>query len=89
MCHLKICRNNKTKSIFLIRDSALRAFAEETGSLSFERDFVTTSTTNPSAREAGDFTIRLTEIQYAIVPSESFHSRTLGVIVLRFLPKVS
>jgi hypothetical protein len=84
-----MCATNNCGDTIFIRDDALNAVAEEKGSLSLARDFVTTFTTNPSAREVGDFTIPHMEMLYAIVPSENIHSRTLGVIVLRFLHKVS
>ena len=71
-----------------IRDGALRVFAEETESLSFARDFVTTFTINPSVQEDEDFTIRLTEILCAVVPSERIHTRTLGTIAFHFSRKV-
>lgn len=73
----------------MIRGGALRAFAEETGSLLYERDFVTTFTTHQSAGEAVVFTILNTENRSAIVPSVTIHSRTLRTIASDFLPKVS
>lgn len=84
-----MCATNNCGDKIFTRDDAPSAVAEEKGSLSLARDFVTTFTTNQSAREAADFTTHLTEMLYAIVPLESIHSRTLGVIVLRFLHKVS
>lgn len=72
-------RGNLKKQNF-IRDGAFRALAEEIESSSNVQDFVTTSTTDPSAKEAVGFIIPLTENPYAIVPAESIHSRTLGAI---------
>jgi|688.fasta_scaffold64240_2 hypothetical protein len=71
-----------------IRDGALRVFAEETESSSLARDCVTTFTINPSVQEDADFTIRLTEILCAVVPSDRIHTRTLGTIAFHFSRKV-
>ena len=80
--------NNVVLSFDNLRDDVLHVFAEETKSLSFARDFVTTFTINPSVQEDEDFTIRLTEILCAIAPSESIHTRTLGTIAFHFSLKV-
>jgi hypothetical protein len=63
-----MCATNNCGDKIFTRDDAPSAVAEEKGSLSLARDFVTTFTTNPNAREAGDFTIPHTEMLYAIVP---------------------
>ena len=72
-------------NVICIRDGALRAFAEETGSLPSARDFVMISTTHPSAKEAAGFTTQLTEIPFAIVWSAPFASASKNACSRRSL----